>query len=317
MIIRNGGELPVSPAILDLCFAWNWQYDSEFARILANACQAQNVTLLEVTPANLEATLSALAGGQLSFRAFFDRASDMDDNYMPLVDWAESWSDSYINRYNLARKAWDKSAMHQKLTRAGLNAPVTIVVPSFSEQPVLRPADLCCLGKQFAIKPAHGGGGKGVVCGATCWEQVLEARQEFPNDQYLLQAQVEPADLEGRQAWFRLIYAFKQIYPCWWEPQTHRYALLTPEDEERFGLCPLREILVRLSRICRLELFSSEVALTPAGQFLVVDYINDPIDLRSQSQAFEGVPDSVVEAIANGLVNHIILQRKTWRVLTW
>ena len=40
------------------------------------------------------------------------------------------------------------------------------------------------------------------------------------------------------------------------------------------------------------------------GRFLVVDYINDPIDLRPQSKTPQGVPDEIIDAIANNLADY-------------
>jgi hypothetical protein len=34
------------------------------------------------------------------------------------------------------------------------------------------------------------------------------------------------------------------------------------------------------------------------NRLLIVDYVNDPIDLRLQSRALDGVPDFIVEDIA-------------------
>jgi hypothetical protein len=45
-------------------------------------------------------------------------------------------------------------------------------------------------------------------------------------------------------------------------------------------------------------LFSTEIALTKEGHFMVVDYVNDPVDLRMQSRAVDGVPDVYLESIA-------------------
>ncbi len=59
-----------------------------------------------------------------------------------------------------------------------------------------------------------------------------------------------------------------------------------------------REVARRIAEVCRLDLFSTEIALTATGQLLVVDYVNDPIDLRIKSRAKDGVPDEVVEDIA-------------------
>jgi hypothetical protein len=80
------------------------------------------------------------------------------------------------------------------------------------------------------------------------------------------------------------------------------YARVTAEEKARFGLRSLRELSVRIAQICGLHLFSTEIALTEEGKFLVVDYVNDPVDLRLQSKTIDGVPDGYVENIAARLV---------------
>jgi hypothetical protein len=77
---------------------------------------------------------------------------------------------------------------------------------------------------------------------------------------------------------------------------------VTAEEKARFGLRSLREVSARIAQVCGLHLFSTEIALTEDGKFLVVDYVNDPVDLRLQSKAIDGVPDGYVESIAGRLV---------------
>jgi hypothetical protein len=289
----------------DLCFAWYWEYDGEFAGRLDAACRDQGISLLQVTYENLDAVLSKLTDHRLYFSAFFDRASDGDDRFNPLTRWANQHEGPRINRYALARRAWDKGWMHTLFTAAGLDAPNALILPSSLEQPDLPETDLTSLGGRFAIKPVHGGGGCGVILGATMWEQVLEARKNFPEDQYLLQAHVDPLNLDGRPAWFRVIYSAGQIFPAWWHPATHVYSPLTWAEQSYYGLYPLRSIVDTMAHLCRLELFSTEIALTPTGRFEIVDYINDPIDLRPQSLAPEGIPDEILEAIARSLACYV------------
>jgi hypothetical protein len=40
---------------------------------------------------------------------------------------------------------------------------------------------------------------------------------------------------------------------------------------------------------------------------VVVDYVNDQIDLRLQSKILEGVPDDIVQDIAERLVNQVAM----------
>jgi hypothetical protein len=288
---------------VDLCIAWNWEYDSGFVDILQATFDSRNLSLLQVTQQNLEPVLLDLVNDQLNFGGFIDRASDSDERFLPLVDWVRNHSVKRINPYRLARRAWNKADMDEQFRQAGLMTPVTIVLPSYDNQPCLQPIDLSCLGDGFAIKPAHGGGGRGVHTGMVCWEQVNLARQEYSDDQYLLQAQVNPVQLGEHPAWFRVINFAGKIYPCWWEPNSHLYTPVSESEENQLALQPLRLIAATIGWICQLDLFSTEIAIDAQGHYLVIDHVNDPIDLRLKSQAVDGMPDEIAWAIAEGLAD--------------
>ena len=129
-----------------------------------------------------------MVGGELGCRAFFDRASDTDPQFLPLIQWVSEDYIHAINAYDLALHTWDKAEMHARLIAEGLYVPATIILPPYIEQPELTPVDLSSLGNQFTIKPAHGSGGVGVMTNATSWDQVLSVRKENATDHYLLQA---------------------------------------------------------------------------------------------------------------------------------
>lgn len=284
--------------IHDLCLARNWEHDAGFARLLDSACAARGLTLLDVNPRTLGESLPLLARREGGFRVFLDRASEADPAYLPLVGIAKSLGARRLNPRELADRAYDKAAMHRVLCEAGLHTPATLILPPYCAQPTLPAPDLTPLGGRFAVKPALGGGGDGVATEISAFEQVLIERQQFPGQHYLLQAHVTPKALDGLPAWFRVIYCLGKIYPSFWDTTTHVYTRVTPGQETRFGLGNLREVTERIARICCLDLFSSEIALTEEGRFLVVDYVNDPIDLRLQSRAVDGVPDFIVEDVA-------------------
>jgi hypothetical protein len=285
----------------DLGVAWNWEYDADFVRLLGTACRVQGLSMVEITTGNLEEMLRLLEEGRVGMRVFLDRASDTDPRFLPLVRWAHSHASYHLNPYEQACRTWDKTTMHPTLMSAGLATPVTIMLPAYEEHPELPPLDLSLLGDSFTIKPAHGGGGEGVITGVTSIEHVAAARREHPSDKYLLQAHIVPIDLNSRPAWFRVIYCADRVYPCWWDTRTHVYRMVTFAEECRYGLSPLHEIARAIAPLCGLDLFSTEVALTATGLFVIVDYVNDQIDLRLQSTAFDGVPDKIVSSIAERL----------------
>jgi hypothetical protein len=160
--------------------------------------------------------------------------------------------------------------------------------------------NLTPLGENFVIKPSNGGGGEGVIIGASSIEEILQARMEFPEQKYLIQAHVTPCIIENTPAWFRVFYANGETYPCWWDTDTHIYAPVTGEEESQHRLGGLRDVTKRIASICKLDWFSTEIALT--DKFVVIDYVNDEIDTRVQSQAMDGVPDDVINSIAVQLV---------------
>jgi hypothetical protein len=157
------------------------------------------------------------------------------------------------------------------------------------------------LGPTFVIKPAHGGGGQGVVTLATTVEQITQARREQPDDMYMLQSRVVPARRGGRPAWFRTIYVDGKVYPSWWEFDSRCYTPVSVAQEAHYGLEPLTQITGTLAAICELQLFSTEIAIDQDNQFVVVDYVNDPIDLTLASKKTDGVPDEIVAFIADDL----------------
>ena len=298
----------------DLCIAWNWPYDADFVNILEQECQKQGITVVRITPENLDTAYQALLAGELNFRTFVNRAADTDPAFLKIVDWARANGAFRINPHERETYTADKATMHLELIANGLHTPHSIILSPFTEQPEL-PADLDLspLGPVFAIKPANGGGGEGVIVEATSAEQVAQARQQFPHDKYLLQAYIAPAEIDGQPAWFRVIYCLGEIYASWWPPKTHIFRPVQPDEVVALRLGELYDMAVRIASVSRLHLFSTEIALTPDGQFLAVDYVNDQIDLRLQSQAPDGVPDAIVQDICRRLADLVQQQSNTHR----
>ncbi len=284
----------------ELCLAWNWYYDADFVRLLDEACARRNLALLQVTPENLAEILIKLISGEITFTSLLDRASGSDPRFQPLADWAREQGIFCINSQEQTNWVNDKATMHLEFISRGLNTPHTIILPPFDDQPEIPLPNLIALGGRFVIKPACGGGGEGVVLEATSVEQVSQVRQAFPMEKILLQVQVTPQMLDSRPAWFRVLVCAGAIYPCWWHPQTHVYTRVTAEERARFGLGSLRQVAAHIAVICKMDLFSTEIALFN-DQFIVVDYVNDPLDLRLQSKAADGAPDAIVQNIAERL----------------
>jgi hypothetical protein len=280
----------------DLCLPWYWEYDIDFVHFIEDSCREQSLSVYQVTPDTVLEFITALYKGETSFGTLLDR-SQGDDRFLPIDNWAREYNKRRINPPELSQWSQDKATMHLELINAGIYTPYTIILASFLENPVLPQLDLSPLGDQFVIKPSHGGGGEGIVLGASSLDQILRARMEFPEQKYLLQANITPRTIQARPAWFRVYYSNGEVYPCWWNPHSHVFAVVTQSEENKYDLGPLHDITQQIASICKLDWFTTEIALTH-GEFVVVDYVNDQIDTRIQSKAVDGVPDEVMRHVA-------------------
>jgi hypothetical protein len=283
----------------DLCLPWYWEYDDAFVGMVERACIEEGISLWQIKPDNLLESITALYKGVLTFKTLLHRGQG-EAIFDPIPRWAKEFGARRINPAEVSLWSEDKATMHLELINAGVHTPYTILLPPFLEQPVAPEIDLTPLGENFVIKPSNGGGGEGVILGANTVDQILKARMEFPEQKYLIQAHVTPRIVNDRPAWFRIFYANGETHPCWWNTGTHIYQNVTAADEAQFGLSRLRDVTKRIASICKLDWFSTEIAL--ADEFVVVDYVNDEIDTRVQSQAMDGVPDEIMESIARQLV---------------
>ncbi|MCS7251703.1 MAG: hypothetical protein RMK32_08545 [Anaerolineae bacterium] len=288
--------------IVDLAVAWNWDCDQPFVEMIRAACARRGLSMTDITPGDLPGVLERARRGEWSCRVFFDRASDWDEDFEALVEWAREAGVFRLNPTERARAAWDKVAMHRRFTTAGLPTPPTWILPPWEEQPEVEWPEEAS--GALIAKPAFGGGGEGVVR-VIGPEDLATLRASFPDQPFLIQQYVHPRFLGGRPAWFRVLYAVDTVFPCWWDPETHRYTPVTEAERTIFELHPLWDLGHRIAEVCGLHLFSSEIALDEKGRFLCIDYVNDPIDTRPQSTVPEGVPDEILLRMADRIAEAV------------
>ncbi len=292
----------------DLAIAWNWEFDREFVFGIERECHQLDISTYRIDTEHLPTVLKQLKEHSLKFLGFFDRATDADPEFLPLVHWMVEHAVYYINPHQRVVHAIDKATMHLEFISHGLYVPDTVILPPYNEHKEypLKDGDIERLGKPFVIKPANTtGGGTGVKLHAKNLEDIMHARQEHKNDKYLVQKMIKPKNLDGKRAWFRVYYALGEIIICWWDDKTHKYSILTDEDEQRYRLAVLREIMSTIQGVCLLDFFSSEIAHTEDGQFIIVDYVNEVCDMRLQSHYSNGAPDAIVHRIERLIAHEI------------
>lgn len=292
----------------DLAIAYSWEYDLDFIQAIKKIFEERNLSFLPITFDNLNEIFIQIRNDEIEIKYFLDRASDAEEDFIPLAKLIQEKKFFIINQYSNVEFAIDKATMHLEFITNGINTPYTIIISPYKEKKDIELSleQLAKLGRPFIIKPANTtGGGIGVVMGAETLADVLKARQHLENDKYLLQEKIEPIELEGKRFWFRSFYAFGKIIHCWWNDLTHIYSEISDEDFQKNNLFEMNSIVQKIHHITNLEFFSTEIALTKENKFIVIDYVNDQCDMRFQSKHFDGVPDNVVYEIIYSLAEFV------------
>ncbi len=74
--------------------------------------------------------------------------------------------------------------------------------------------------------------------------------------------------------------------------------MVSPLQRRAYNLVNLEQIVFKIAQLSRMEFFSTEIAVTESGQFVVVDYLNDECDTNPKSYWSSGPPDELVRRVA-------------------
>jgi len=282
----------------DLAIFWEWEYDEDFVRILDQKSYQFGLQSYLIHPFNLESVYQDTDKGIFGTRFFYDRASDNNPDFDPLVMELVLGGAIPLNDPKKLTPALDKAIMHQKLAEHGVHVPYTIILSPTRDWTKIKIGELIRLGEPFIIKPAVGGGGQGVEANAKTLFDIVKAREGKAKEKLLLQEKILPALFGDRRAWFRVYYVCGEVVSCWWDDQTHIYFRVLQEEEKVYGLERLKSIMAKIAEITELDFFSAEIAIVDRETLVVVDYVNDQCDMRLKSGHYDGVPDDVVHEIA-------------------
>jgi hypothetical protein len=284
-----------------------------FVNRLEAECAARKLKFIFIDDENLAEVRDKVQKDKFKLKFYLDMASETFDLKDDFIRFAYILKDSgarVVADPDHVRAAADKSITHFDLARAKVPVPFTVVVRNWEPGHKLTPEEKEGLGMPFIIKPALGYGRKGVklVTKAATLKEIAEARKFNKGDNFLLQEYIEPKELNGDPAWFRVFHLFGELIPCWWHPATHIYRHLTLKEIDEFRLLPIIRIATEIARITRIDWFSTEIALSKkVDKFIVIDYMNDQCAISPQSEYKDGVPDDLIIHIADRIVE------KAWR----
>lgn len=297
--------------IYDLVMTHQLDADDLFIHRVQEHCARARLNFFLVEPLWVEAFMEAFRRDAVWPRVLLNMHSEHhqpDEVFHRLVRLATERKVHVIDPLDRAIAAFDKARLHPRLVAAGIHTPFTVVVPAAARDSFrLGDAERAALGSPFVIKPALGYGKRGVILDAASEADLERSAAQWPGGDFLFQRRIVPRQLQGEPAYFRAFFVFGSVWVCWWHHETHRYRLVTWDERTRLGLDPVEELLRRVAALTGMNFFSSEIAQTESGEFVIIDYVNDQCHMLSQSASpGNGVPDELVENIARRLIEAVV-----------
>ncbi len=296
--------------IYDLAMTHKLDTDDYFIHHIQRLCAEARLNFFLIEPAWVELFYEHLKNGKVWPRVLLNMHSEHhqpDDIFHRLINLAASKHTQVIDPPDRAREAFDKARLHPRLVGAGIHVPWTAVVPR--ERPEgwsLSAEEREALGTPFVIKPAMGYGRKGLVMDATSEADIDRSIAAWPDENYLFQRRIVPRQHQNAPVYFRVYFVFGSVWLSWWNCFTDQYRLVTDAERSELGLDRLEEIIRSIAGLTGMNFFSSEVAQTENGEFVVIDYVNDQCHLLSQTAHPQlGVPDELIRAIARKLIEAV------------
>jgi len=279
-----------------------------FISALKSECEAHRLEFIFIDRISIDTLNSEIKKGELKLKFYLDMASETFDPKDDFTRFAYALKDSgtrIVADPDDVKAAADKSITHFDLAMAKVPVPYTVLVRNWEPTRRLTDEEKTKLGLPFVLKPALGYGQKGVkiIKQKANLKEIAESRLLNKGDNFLLQEFIEPLELNGEPAWFRVFHLFGEIFPSWWNPTTHVYRRVTLKEMDEYKLLPLIRITTEIARITRIDWFSCEIALgKKENNFVTIDYMNDQCAISPQSKYKDGVPDELIVQIAERMV---------------
>ena len=281
--------------------------DDLFIHSVQRACAGARLSFFLIEPLWVEGFYRALERGEVRTRALLNMHSEHhqpEEIFHRLVKLAAEQGAFVIDPPERAQAAFDKSRLHPRLVAAGIPVPHSVIVePVHGHAVTLTDEERAALGTPFVIKPGMGYGRRGLVLDASSEADLSRSVAAWPDARYLFQRKIVPAQHDGAPLYWRAYFVFDRVWLCWWNCFTDQYRRVSAEERVRFDLHKVEEITRQIAALTGMIFFSTEMARNEAGEFVVIDYVNDQCHLLSQTANPQiGVPDDLVVEIAQRLV---------------
>lgn len=294
---------------IHLLVSYTWEYDKEFTDQVKKIFEEKDLSILVFNSDNIDAIASTIRNNEHVFDVYLDRASDVDENFNVISELLKNTSTYMINPIEISDRVVNKSYMHPIIEKSGMHVPKTFIIPPLEKNPALKITEdnIDEIGRPFIIKPSYyTGGGEGVIRDAYTIEDIKEARKNNPDDHYLVQQKIYPKTIDGKRAWFRIIWAFGEILITYWDDIELVYSEISEDEIKENNLGALYDISKKLAELSELDYFSTEVAVNEKDELLIIDYVNDQCDFRLKSFHPDGVPEKIVDGFIESLIRNLL-----------
>lgn len=279
-----------------------------FGHRMMELCGQMNLDYFKVDDNWVHEFSKKIEAGDISVKVLLDLTANQpqaDDPYTRLARVAKARGAYMMDDPDKVAKVAHKGYFHKVLLEKGVPVPETIILTRDEAKSFKITEDVVKqLGGPFVVKPAWGDSGVGVVVETTSEADIKRSMEEAPkSDAFLLQQMIYPTKLGEHYGWFRLYYICGRVIPCWWDPKSHEYHLVTPAQQRRYKLAPISRIMKGIAGASKMAKFSAEVCMRDDGKCFAIDYVNADPDMNPRSFYPNGVPDEVVRYITWLLFN--------------
>jgi glutathione synthase/RimK-type ligase-like ATP-grasp enzyme len=289
----------------DVGIGWSNAVEQEFVKRIKKSLRKAGHSYHEITFINLRDAVADIEAEKVHYKFFIDRSSIDNSAYLHISSVLKGRGTRVLNDPDVLIHYLSKVHLHTLYTKARLpTVPITVLNPQRTSKAECKEV-VKRVGVPFVLKPSFGGGGEGVKINARNENDIRDFFDENPADECIVQKYITPKVLLHRPAWFRPIFVCGEIIPLWWGPKNHFYQEFGKSAEEKTIATHLYKSVEHSARITGLSLFSAEIIVNEKGEYQFIDLANYPIDLNTQENVPDGLPESVLDKVVQSIVREI------------
>ena len=244
-----------------------------FAHKMRELYGQQNLSFFLVNDIWVDEFQRKLRSQEIGVRVLLDLTANQtieNDPYLLLAREVKRQGGYVIDDPDVTANSAHKGRFHQMLVYNGIPVPETVIVnrdelDSFKITKEIKDK----IGVPFVVKPAWGDSGVGVVVDAESEDALHWSAEQTPNsDAFLIQKQLQPQNMGSHLSWFRMFHICREVIPCWWNPATHDYQLVSPDRDTYPQACPFAAHHARHSSGLQDEKIHFRDLPAPGRQFL-------------------------------------------------